>query len=98
MVLALVNIINDSVIHVTDVDAFGMTPLHILALTQQPKVEIFQQLPDVAKLALSSKDLFGSTPLIYLSKNTTVEGMEANRWLVKMVWDHKQTILVFRLT
>lgn len=74
---------------VTDVDAFGMTPLHILALTQRPKVEIFQQLPEVAKLALSSKDLFGFTPLIYLSKNITVEGMEANRWLVRTVWDQR---------
>lgn len=34
-------------------------------------------------------DLVGTTPLIYLSKNTTDESMEANRWLVRKVWDQR---------
>mmetsp|Transcript_36092 Transcript_36092/g.87255 ORF Transcript_36092/g.87255 Transcript_36092/m.87255 type:complete len:445 (-) Transcript_36092:182-1516(-) len=75
------------------VDVFGMTPLHILALSQWPKVELFQRLHSFENMALSSKDRFGSTPLDYLCKNPFVEGMRATRWLIGRIVRHRASFL-----
>jgi hypothetical protein len=54
------------------VDAFGMTPLHILALSQTPNLSLFQALMKVYKVdIIRTRDKFGSTPIDYLCMNQT---------------------------
>jgi hypothetical protein len=56
----------------TNVDAFGMTPLHILALSQTPNLSLFQALMKVYKVdIIRIRDKFGSTPIDYLCVNQT---------------------------
>jgi hypothetical protein len=56
----------------TDVDAFGMTPFHILALSQTPNLSLFQALMKVYKVdIIRTRDKFGSTPIDYLCMNDT---------------------------
>ncbi|CAJ1964377.1 unnamed protein product [Cylindrotheca closterium] len=82
---------------VNEVDAFGMTPLHILSLAQKPVVELLQELPIVfAEVALSSKDFFGSTPLDYVCKNPLPEGMNASRWMIRKILEGKLPFLGLR--
>jgi hypothetical protein len=52
------------------VDAFGMTPFHILALSQTPNLSLFQALMKVYKVdIIRAKDKFGSNPIDYLCMN-----------------------------
>jgi hypothetical protein len=54
------------------VDAFGMTPFHVLALSQAPNLSLFQALTKVYKMnIIHTKDKFGSTPIDYLCVNET---------------------------
>jgi hypothetical protein len=54
------------------VDAFGMTPFHILALSQIPNLSLFQALLKVYKMdIIHANDKYGSTPLGYLCLNHT---------------------------
>jgi hypothetical protein len=54
------------------VDAFGMTPFHILALSQTPNLSLFQELMKVYKVdTIRTKDKFGSNPIDYLCMNHT---------------------------
>jgi hypothetical protein len=54
----------------TNVDAFGMTPFHILALSQTPNLSLFQALMKVYKVdIIRTRDKFGSNPIDYLCKN-----------------------------
>jgi hypothetical protein len=54
------------------VDAFGMTPFHILALSQTPNLSLFQELMKVYKVdIIRTRDKFGSTPIDYLCVNQT---------------------------
>jgi hypothetical protein len=56
----------------TKVDAFGMTPFHILALSQTPDLHLFQELIKVCKVdIIHARDKFGSTPMDYLCLNHT---------------------------
>jgi hypothetical protein len=56
----------------TKVDSFGMTPFHILALSQTPNLSLFQALLTVYQVdIISARDKFGSTPLDYLCLNHT---------------------------
>jgi hypothetical protein len=56
----------------TKVDAFGMTPFHILALSQTPNHSHFQALLMVYKVdGIHARDQFGSTPSDYLCLNPT---------------------------
>jgi hypothetical protein len=56
----------------TNVDAFGMTPFHILALSQTPNLSLFQELMKVYKVdIIYTRDKFGSTPIDYLYVNQT---------------------------
>jgi hypothetical protein len=53
-------------------DAFGMTPFHILALSQTPNLSLFQALMKVSKVdIIHTRDKFGSTPIDYLCVNQT---------------------------
>jgi hypothetical protein len=54
----------------TKVDAFGMTPFHILALSQTPNLSLLQELMKVYKVdIIRTRDKFGSTPMDYLCMN-----------------------------
>jgi ankyrin repeat protein len=54
----------------TKVDSLGMTPFHILALSQRPLISLFQELLKVYKVdIIHTRDKFGSTPLDYLCSN-----------------------------
>jgi hypothetical protein len=56
----------------TNVDAFGMTPFHILALSQTPNLSLFQTLMKTYKVdIIHTRDRFGSNPLDYLCMNQT---------------------------
>jgi hypothetical protein len=56
------------------VDAFGMTPFHILALSQTPNLSLFQALLKVYKVdIICRRDKFGSTPIDYLCLNHTFD-------------------------
>jgi hypothetical protein len=56
----------------TKVDAFGMTPFHILALSETPNLSLFQALLKTYKVdIIHTKDKFGSTPIVYLCMNQT---------------------------
>jgi ankyrin repeat protein len=56
----------------TKVDSFGMTPFHILALSQTPNLSLFQALLKVYKVdIIHARDKFGSTPIDYLCSNHT---------------------------
>jgi hypothetical protein len=52
------------------VDSFGMTPFHILALSQTPNLSIIQALLAVYQVdVIHTRDKFGSTPIDYLCMN-----------------------------
>jgi hypothetical protein len=56
----------------TNVDAFGMTPFHMLALSQTPNLSLFQALVKIYKVDnIHTRDKFGSTPIDYLCVNQT---------------------------
>ncbi|KAL3942810.1 MAG: hypothetical protein SGBAC_003048 [Bacillariaceae sp.] len=70
---------------VTQTDAFGMTPLHILALAHTPRLELLRELVTSVDFPLTAKDRFGSTPLDYLGMNPSNAGLKVTRWLMKKV-------------
>jgi hypothetical protein len=75
----------------TKVDSFGMTPFHILALSQTPNLSLFQALLKVYKVGIMcTRDKFGSTPIDYICLNRTHEATTAIQSLLP-------TILVDRL-
>jgi AAA+ ATPase superfamily predicted ATPase len=52
----------------TKVDSFGMTPFHILALSQTPNLSLLQALLAVYQVGIiCTRDKFGSTPIDCLS-------------------------------
>ncbi|KAL3942398.1 MAG: hypothetical protein SGBAC_003392 [Bacillariaceae sp.] len=78
---------------VMQVDYFGMTPSHILALAQTPRLELFQELVTSVDVAMKAKDRFGSTPLDYLRKNVSEGGLQTTRWLMHKVVGEKGAYL-----
>jgi hypothetical protein len=75
----------------TNVDAFGMTPFHILALSQTPNLSLFQILMKVYKVdIIRTRDKFESTPIDYLCMNQT----PASALVIQSLL---QTIIVQRL-
>jgi hypothetical protein len=62
----------------TKVDCFGMTPFHVLALSQTPNLSLFQALMKVYQVdIIRTRDKFGSTPIDYLFLNYTHEATTA---------------------
>jgi hypothetical protein len=54
------------------VDSLGMTPFHILALSQTPNLSLFQALMKVYEVdIIRTRDKFGSSPIDYLCVNQT---------------------------
>jgi hypothetical protein len=84
----------------TKVDAFGMTPFHILALSQTLNLSLLQELMKVYKVdIIRTRDKFGSTPIDYLCMNhipasaTVIQSLlqtifaERVRWLGLVRWN-----------
>eukprot|EP00980_Cylindrotheca_fusiformis_P002581 scaffold609_cov130-Cylindrotheca_fusiformis.AAC.17 len=87
------------------VDAFGMTPLHILALSQTPNVPMLLALMNGGGAAggegggassrdlVDAKDSFGYTPMEYLCRNRSPGISRVIRLLLrKSVWDRVRWI------
>jgi hypothetical protein len=74
----------------TKVDSLGMTPFHILALSQIPNISLFQALMKVYKVdTIRTRDKFESSPLDYLCLNHNIsEATTAIRQLLRsrLVW------------
>jgi hypothetical protein len=71
----------------TKVDAFGMTPFHILALSQTPNLSLFQELLKVYKGAIiGAKDKFGSNPIDYLCLNHAPEATTVIQSLLQTIF------------
>jgi hypothetical protein len=67
----------------TKVDSFGMTPFHILALSQKPNLSLFQALLKVYKMdIIRTRDKFGSTPIDYLCMNHTPDSATVIKSLI----------------
>eukprot|EP00980_Cylindrotheca_fusiformis_P016740 scaffold5039_cov119-Cylindrotheca_fusiformis.AAC.7 len=62
----------------TQVDEFGMTPLHVLSLSQTPNLNMLSALMNEGDLdhIIYSRDSFGYTPLDYLCLNLTPNSSE----------------------
>jgi hypothetical protein len=68
------------------VDSFGMTPFHILALSQTPNLSLLQALMKVYKVdIIRTKDKFGSTSIDYLCMNQTPASALVIRSLLTIV-------------
>eukprot|EP00980_Cylindrotheca_fusiformis_P000401 scaffold101_cov123-Cylindrotheca_fusiformis.AAC.4 len=65
----------------TKVDEFGMTPLHILSLSQTPNVDMLLAVMQAGRLdhIIFCKDSFGSTPMDYLCLNLMPTSTEVMR-------------------
>jgi hypothetical protein len=73
------------------VDYFGMTPFHILALSQTPNLSLFQALLKIYKVdIIRTRDKFGSTPMDYLCLNHTPDS-------AKLIQSLLQTMVVQRI-
>jgi hypothetical protein len=67
-------------------DSFGMTPFHILALSQTPNLHLFQELQEVYKVdIIRTRDKFGSTPLDYLCLNHTSDSSKVIQSLLQTI-------------
>jgi hypothetical protein len=70
----------------TKVDSLGMTPFHILALSQIPNLSLFQALLQVYKVdIIHARDKFGSTPIDYLCLNHTSDSAIVIHSLVQAI-------------
>ncbi|KAL3930785.1 MAG: hypothetical protein SGBAC_011610, partial [Bacillariaceae sp.] len=83
------SILVDNQSTVLQVNAFGMTPVHILALAHSPRVKLLQELLNSVDVALTAEDRFGSTPLGYLVQNFSAGGLQATRWLMEKVVEQR---------
>eukprot|EP00980_Cylindrotheca_fusiformis_P008710 scaffold1867_cov122-Cylindrotheca_fusiformis.AAC.4 len=74
---------------ITQVDEFGMTPLHLLSLSQTPNLEMLLAVIDAGKPGhmVHCRDSFGSTPMDYLCLNRTANSAEAIRRVLQSRFD-----------
>jgi hypothetical protein len=73
--------------HGTKVDAFGMTPCHILSLSQTPNLSLLQILLKIYRVdILHEKDNFRSTPIDYLCLNPSPEVTAVFQSLLPMIF------------
>jgi hypothetical protein len=70
------------------VDAFGMTPFHILALAQTPNFSLFQELLKLLYNVdvIRTRDKFGSTPIDYLCLNHIPEATTVAQSLLQTIF------------
>eukprot|EP00526_Cylindrotheca_closterium_P009662 CAMPEP_0113638556 /NCGR_PEP_ID=MMETSP0017_2-20120614/20202_1 /TAXON_ID=2856 /ORGANISM="Cylindrotheca closterium" /LENGTH=419 /DNA_ID=CAMNT_0000549677 /DNA_START=234 /DNA_END=1490 /DNA_ORIENTATION=+ /assembly_acc=CAM_ASM_000147 len=77
------------------VDFLGMTPLHILALSQRPWLNLFQELLSVLSSVdiMRCRDVFGCAPLDYLCKNHSAEAIDVTKSLLRSIMEHRMSFL-----
>eukprot|EP00980_Cylindrotheca_fusiformis_P012947 scaffold3236_cov66-Cylindrotheca_fusiformis.AAC.13 len=85
----IVGLVNPPASGIMEIDMFGMTPLHILALSHTPNVDLMQdvlkvyQYKRIDRLLLEKQDKFGSTPMDYLCMNHTSASASAIQWILE---------------
>mmetsp|Transcript_21575 Transcript_21575/g.53361 ORF Transcript_21575/g.53361 Transcript_21575/m.53361 type:complete len:833 (-) Transcript_21575:717-3215(-) len=76
------------------VDAFGMTPIHLLSLSQGPSLGLLLELLSTTSVdILQNKDVFGSTPLEYLCKNHSSKAIHVTKSLLGIVMEPRISYL-----
>eukprot|EP00980_Cylindrotheca_fusiformis_P024692 scaffold12279_cov61-Cylindrotheca_fusiformis.AAC.1 len=81
---------NDPVAATNQMDEFGMTPLHVISLSQTPNLDILLAVmkggrPDHI---IQSRDSFGSTPMDYLCLNRTPNSTHVIRRVLQTRFDY----------
>eukprot|EP00980_Cylindrotheca_fusiformis_P011615 scaffold2747_cov104-Cylindrotheca_fusiformis.AAC.5 len=81
---------DDQSVATTQVDEFGMTPLHVLSLSQTPNMDMLLALMNEGRAddIIRSKDSFGSTPMDYLCLNRMPNSSEVIRKVFQARFDH----------
>eukprot|EP00980_Cylindrotheca_fusiformis_P002514 scaffold587_cov77-Cylindrotheca_fusiformis.AAC.4 len=74
----------------SQLDEFGMTPLHILSLSQTPNLDMILGVMEGGSLdhVIDGRDSFGSTPMDYLCLNRTPASTEVIRRVLQTRFDH----------
>eukprot|EP00980_Cylindrotheca_fusiformis_P020023 scaffold7106_cov121-Cylindrotheca_fusiformis.AAC.5 len=74
---------DDPLAATTQVDGFGMTPLHVLSLSQTPNLDMLLAVIDAGKAGhmVRTRDSFGCTPMVYLCLNRMPNSSEVIRRL-----------------
>eukprot|EP00980_Cylindrotheca_fusiformis_P000302 scaffold70_cov102-Cylindrotheca_fusiformis.AAC.1 len=74
----------------TQVDEFGMTPLHILSLSQTPNLDMLLAVMNEGRAdhIIHGTDLFGSTPMDYLCLNRMPNSTEVIRRVLQTRFDY----------
>lgn len=76
------------------VDFVGMSPFHILALSQWPCLELFQELLSVPTVdIMRCRDFFGCTPLDYLCKNHSTRAVCVTKSLLLSISEPRISFL-----
>eukprot|EP00980_Cylindrotheca_fusiformis_P007495 scaffold1555_cov108-Cylindrotheca_fusiformis.AAC.1 len=80
---------DDPLAAVSQVDEFGMTPLHILALAQTPNMDMLLAVMKAGHRdhIIQSRDSFGSTPMDYLCLNRTPGSTDVIRRVLQTRFD-----------
>eukprot|EP00980_Cylindrotheca_fusiformis_P023278 scaffold10313_cov138-Cylindrotheca_fusiformis.AAC.3 len=80
---------DDPLAAATQVDEFGMTPLHVLSLSQTPNLDILQAVMDAGRPGdmIRSRDSFGCTPMDYLCLNRMPNSTEVIKELFQTRYD-----------
>eukprot|EP00980_Cylindrotheca_fusiformis_P025887 scaffold14826_cov72-Cylindrotheca_fusiformis.AAC.1 len=75
----------------TEVDEFGMTPLHVLSLSQTTNMGMLLAVMDAGKPGhmVRVRDSFGSTPMDYLCMNPMPNSTEAIDEALGGDWDFR---------
>eukprot|EP00980_Cylindrotheca_fusiformis_P009721 scaffold2143_cov125-Cylindrotheca_fusiformis.AAC.23 len=74
----------------SEVDVFGMTPLHVLSLSQIPNLDMLLAVMKAGQPdhIIHGRDSFGSTPMDYLCLNRTPRSTEVIRGVLQTRFDH----------
>eukprot|EP00980_Cylindrotheca_fusiformis_P024851 scaffold12602_cov105-Cylindrotheca_fusiformis.AAC.2 len=80
----------DPVAATTQVDEFGMTPLHVLSLSQSPNVDMLLALMNEGGVdhIIHGADSFGATPMDYLCLNRAPNSTEVIRRVLQTRFDY----------
>eukprot|EP00980_Cylindrotheca_fusiformis_P002279 scaffold530_cov107-Cylindrotheca_fusiformis.AAC.3 len=81
---------DDPLAATTQVDEFGMTPLHILSLSQSPNLDMLLAVMEGGHWdhIITGKDSFGSTPMDYLCLNRMPNSTQVIRRVLQKRFDY----------
>eukprot|EP00980_Cylindrotheca_fusiformis_P017040 scaffold5221_cov88-Cylindrotheca_fusiformis.AAC.7 len=81
---------DDPLAATSQVDKFGMTPLHVLSVSQTPNLDMLLTLMNEADVdhLVHGRDLFSSTPLDYLCMNRMPNSIEVIRGVLYTRFDY----------